>query len=142
MGVNSDDLTDISISTSSKTQHKSHRNDNLWLGFSDIKLSITDSKTKHEKYILNGISGQAYGGEVYGIIGASGGGKTTLLSVLSGRVGRVESLSNKCSMNGKIQLIDTLMDCSDLSYLRQSIAFVLQEDILLPTELAREAIEV
>ena len=82
---------------------------------------------------------------MYGIIGASGGGKTTLLSVISGRVGRLESLSSKCDITGHVQLNNTLMECNKIrnfEYLRRSTAFVLQEDILLPTELAREAIEV
>ena len=72
--------------------------------------------------------------------------KQTLLSLLSGRIGRVESLSsNKCKSYGNIQLNNTLMNCNNIrnfEYLRNSIAFVLQEDLLLPTELAREAITV
>merc|ERR1719361_1338782 len=112
--------------------------DRIWLGFDDVRLSIMDSKTKDSKFILDGVSGQAFGGEMYGIIGASGGGKTTLLSVISGRVGRLESLSSKCNITGNVQLNNTLMKCNKIrnfEYLRRSIAFVLQEDILLPTEL-------
>eukprot|EP01084_Bolivina_argentea_P011260 21046_1 len=120
-------------------------NNDLWLGFNDIRLAIMDSKTNQPKNILDGICGQSFGGELYGIIGASGGGKTTLLSVLSGRIGRLESLNTKCTVTGEVQLNNTLMNCNKINnfeYLRNSIAFVLQEDILLPTELAREAIEV
>merc|ERR1712224_1010012 len=74
-----------------------------------------------------------------------GGGKTTLLSIMSGRVGRLESLSSNCRIDGRVQLNNTLMQCDrirNFEYMRTSTAFVLQEDILLPTELAREAIEV
>ena len=135
----------IDVSRDLRDDEERKRNENLWIGFNDIRLSIIDSKTKEPKYILDGISGQCYGGEIYGIIGASGGGKTTLLSVVSGRVGRLESLNTKCRINGDVQLNETLMNCNNMNnfeYLRESIAFVLQEDILLPTELAREAIEV
>eukprot|EP00484_Ammonia_sp_Unknown_P029461 CAMPEP_0197034414 /NCGR_PEP_ID=MMETSP1384-20130603/12542_1 /TAXON_ID=29189 /ORGANISM="Ammonia sp." /LENGTH=670 /DNA_ID=CAMNT_0042464345 /DNA_START=4 /DNA_END=2013 /DNA_ORIENTATION=+ len=136
---------DISSVAKEDEYKGSRRNENLWLGWNDIQLCIADTKTKQPKYILGGVSGQAFGGEVYGIIGASGGGKTTLLSVLGGRIGRVESLKTKCTTSGNVQLNDTLMDCSKIrnfEYLRQSVAYVLQEDILLPNEFAREAIEV
>eukprot|EP00486_Rosalina_sp_Unknown_P002200 CAMPEP_0201575904 /NCGR_PEP_ID=MMETSP0190_2-20130828/21352_1 /ASSEMBLY_ACC=CAM_ASM_000263 /TAXON_ID=37353 /ORGANISM="Rosalina sp." /LENGTH=268 /DNA_ID=CAMNT_0048006097 /DNA_START=14 /DNA_END=816 /DNA_ORIENTATION=+ len=146
IGAHGDNQTDLSVDIS-RTQdyNETKTNENLWLGFSDMKLSITDSKTKEAKFILDGISGQCYGGEVYGIIGASGGGKTTLLGVLSGRIQFLESLATKCKITGEVQLNQNLMDCrrdGNLEYLRRSIAFVLQEDILLPTELAREAIEI
>eukprot|EP01084_Bolivina_argentea_P196726 337231_1 len=138
-GDNSADMTatvDISIEK---------KEESSWLGFCDVQLSIIDSKSGESKYILNGVSGQAYGGEVYGIIGASGGGKTTLLSCISGRIGRLESLNTECKTNGRIKLNNTIMNCSQIrnfEYLRRATAFVLQEDILLPTELAREAITV
>lgn len=39
-----------------------------------------------EKYILHGVSGSATPGELLAMIGPSGGGKTTLLNLLSGRL--------------------------------------------------------
>lgn len=76
-----DNQTDLSanIDISTTYDYESKISENLWLGFNDMRLSITDSKTKKAKFILDGISGQCFGGEIYGIIGASGGGKTTLL---------------------------------------------------------------
>lgn len=145
IGQSGDNQGDLSVDISRNGENETKTNENLWLGFNDMRLSITDSKTKEAKFILDGISGQCYGGQVYGIIGASGGGKTTLLGVLSGRIQFLESLATKCRISGEVQLNNNLMDCSrdrNLEYLRRSIAFVLQEDILLPTELAREAIEI
>lgn len=42
--------------------------------------------TEGEKYILHGVTGSAVPGELLAMIGPSGGGKTTLLNLLSGRV--------------------------------------------------------
>eukprot|EP01084_Bolivina_argentea_P134061 236537_1 len=92
--------------------YKEENKSNSCLVFNDISLSIKGSK------ILEGISGCAYGGELYGIIGSSGGGKTSLLSILSGRVGKIQSLSTKCKISGNVRLNDTIIDCSSL----QSIA--------------------
>jgi ABC-type multidrug transport system ATPase subunit len=39
-----------------------------------------------ENYILHGISGSVNSGEFLALMGPSGGGKTTLLNLLSGRV--------------------------------------------------------
>lgn len=39
-----------------------------------------------ENYILHGITGSVNPGEVLALMGPSGGGKTTLLNILSGRV--------------------------------------------------------
>ena len=53
------------------------------------------TKEKCMKHILKGVSGSAYNGELTGIIGSSGGGKTTLLSILGGRIASIDSLVSK-----------------------------------------------
>ena len=55
------------------------------LEWTDLHMSVPDSSNKDErKHILNGISGKAFPGELMEIIGSSGGGKTTALSILGG----------------------------------------------------------
>ena len=73
-----------------------------YLGFEHIKLSIEvdhddldNMSGTTRKYILNDVSGEAFPSQLLGIIGASGGGKTTLLSLISGRLFRIESLASK-----------------------------------------------
>ena len=47
---------------------------------------LKNSSIEGEKYILQGVSGAANPGELLAMIGPSGGGKTTLLNLLSGRL--------------------------------------------------------
>lgn len=57
--------------------------------FQDVKYKVSVKGVKRagsEKYILNGITGSVHPGEVLALMGPSGGGKTSLLSLLSGRV--------------------------------------------------------
>lgn len=59
------------------------------LQFDNIGVSVGD------KVILNNVCGKIKNNELVGVVGTSGGGKTTLLSILSGRLYRISSLSTK-----------------------------------------------
>ncbi|KAL0438206.1 UNVERIFIED_CONTAM: ABC transporter G family member 22 [Sesamum latifolium] len=80
-----------------------------------------------EKSILQGVSGSVCPGEVLALMGPSGGGKTTLLNVLSGRVK---------NSGGTITYNDQLYTKS----LKHRIGFVLQDDIAFPHLTVRETL--
>eukprot|EP01084_Bolivina_argentea_P013472 25289_1 len=105
---------------------------------------VTRQKTTTSKFILTNISGKVCNGELFGIIGASGCGKTTLISVLSGRIHKISNLSSNCAITGNIYYNNNILDAqnkSHLSTLSNHSSLVMQEDIFQPTMKVNEAIE-
>lgn len=86
------------------------------------------------KKILNNVSGCIQSGNINAILGASGSGKSSLLNVLSGRIG----YNNNIKITGDILVNGVKIN--PLKY-RKNIAYVMQEDTLYPTATPREAIE-
>ena len=82
--------------------------------FNNLKYSVSD------KIILNNINGAIPKNKLTAILGKSGAGKTSLMSILSGRLldGQVE---------GDIYINNTIFDNR---YANHSTAYVQQEDIL------------
>ncbi|XP_077235610.1 ABC transporter G family member 22-like [Tasmannia lanceolata] len=102
------------------------------LKFQDLKYKVVVKGRKSsetEKYIVNGVTGSVHPGEVLALMGPSGGGKTTLLNLLSGRV-------NNNNTSGYI----TYNDQSYSKLLRQRIGFVLQDDIVFPHLTVKETL--
>ena len=85
-----------------------------------------------EKQILDGVNGIFRPGRLTAVMGASGAGKTSLLSVLAGNVegGKV---------SGSIKVNDE--DFSEPGKMQKISGFVFQDDILLPTMTVTEAIK-
>ncbi|CAD6255603.1 unnamed protein product [Miscanthus lutarioriparius] len=79
--------------------------------------------------ILDGISGHARPGEVLAIIGPSGGGKTTLLDTLAGRLGSDMNKTGLILINGRQE---------KLAY--GTSAYVTQDNVLMSTLSVREAV--
>jgi ATP-binding cassette subfamily G (WHITE) protein 1 len=85
-----------------------------------------------EKVILDDLTGIFRPGRLTAIMGASGAGKTSLLSVLAGQV-------NATYVNGTILINDD--DFSESGQMQEISGFVFQDDVLLPSMKVKEAIK-
>ncbi|CAN4121195.1 unnamed protein product [Withania somnifera] len=98
--------------------------------FQDVKYTVAlkgvDSSDV-EKCILQGVNGSACPGEILALMGPSGGGKTTLLNLLSGKVK---------NDSGMITYNDQPYNKS----LKQRIGFVLQDDVVFPHLTVKETL--
>ncbi|KAI3464637.1 hypothetical protein Pfo_021300 [Paulownia fortunei] len=100
------------------------------LKFEDVNYKVRLKGNKNsdvEKCILQGVSGSVCPGEVLALMGPSGGGKTTLLNILSGRVK---------NNGGTITYNDQLYTKS----LKRRIGVVLQDDIVFPHLTVKETL--
>lgn len=92
-------------------------------------LSYTVKIKNRNKVILSDVSGHASSGTVTAIMGSSGGGKTSLLNALAGRLERGGNLSGEITVNGT-PVDDTFR-----------VAYVQQDDLLFPMMTVRETFE-
>ncbi|KAL6318433.1 hypothetical protein AAG906_041198 [Vitis piasezkii] len=101
----------------------------IYLKFEDVKYKVVTKggKSSDEKHILHGITGSVDPGEVLALMGPSGGGKTTLLNLLSGKVK---------TNSGRI----TYNDQPYAKTLKHRIGFVLQDDIVFPHLTVKETL--
>lgn len=99
----------------------------LALTWQHLNLAISGSS------ILTDVSGVAAGGEVCCIMGSSGAGKTSLLSLLAGRY----STTGDITTSGAVAIGGVVID--PVEY-KRSIAYVMQDDALVPTSTPREAL--
>lgn len=97
------------------------------LSWSNISYTVKDTK------ILNSVSGHANPNQILAIMGSSGSGKTSLLSILSHQLfpSKEVQISGTVELNG--QNINTI---KYQTYCR----YVTQQDILLPTLTPRESL--
>jgi len=102
-------------------------------------LEVIDLKHAYNKdrYVLKGINAKFEQGKIYAILGESGGGKTTLLSLLGGLD---EPTSGEIKINGKKITSGDL-----LNYRKNNVAFIFQSfnliDYLTPAENVRLSTE-
>lgn len=105
---------------------------NYLLEWENLNYTI---KTKNSKIpILKGVSGFAKSGEILAIMGSSGSGKTSLLSILANRI----AVQPHLEVTGSVFLnkveVKKLKDTHHVKY-------VLQEDALFATQTVRESLE-
>ncbi|KAK8538833.1 hypothetical protein V6N13_009194 [Hibiscus sabdariffa] len=98
----------------------------ICLKFEDVTYKVP-VKGDENKYILHGITGLVHPGEVLALMGPSGGGKTTLLNLLSGRV---KFHSGTITYNNQPYS----------NSLRWRIGFVLQDDVAFPHLTVKETL--
>lgn len=87
------------------------------------------SYSVYEKKILSGISGVVHSGQVIGIMGGSGAGKSSLLNILSGRVAK-GSTEGTVMLNGRRRPKNWV----------ELVGYVEQEDLLVSHSTVREAV--
>jgi len=109
------------------------------LEFENIFLSTKSKNPKKHppKQILNGISGKFAPKTLNAVMGKSGSGKTSLIKILTGRIGG--GGSSKLKLDGEIRLDHMAVDPTDIE-VRRGIAYV-EQDVSIPaTCTPREAI--
>lgn len=96
-------------------------------------ISYTVNTKKVHGQILKNVSGYANPREILAIMGSSGSGKTSLLSILSNQIipHREVDISGDIQLNGE--------NIRNLNY-NAFARYVMQQDILLPTQTPREAL--
>ncbi|XP_004292538.1 PREDICTED: ABC transporter G family member 22-like [Fragaria vesca subsp. vesca] len=101
----------------------------IYLKFQDVKYKVAAMGVKSSvpSCILQGITGSVQPGEVLALMGPSGGGKTTLLNLLSGRT-KLNS--------GSI----TYNDQPYTKSLKHRIGYVMQDDLLFPHLTVKETL--
>ncbi|KAK9903697.1 hypothetical protein M0R45_001057 [Rubus argutus] len=101
----------------------------IYLKFQDVKYKIAAKgvKSSTARCLLQGITGSVNPGEILALMGPSGGGKTTLLNVLSGRA----------KLNGGTV---TYNDQPYTKSLKQRIGYVMQDDLLFPHLTVKETL--
>ncbi|CAO2813468.1 unnamed protein product [Amaranthus hypochondriacus] len=104
----------------------------ICLRFEDVKFKarmneVKNRSTEGEKYILQGVSGAVNPGELLAMIGPSGGGKTTLLNLLSGRL----------TFNSGTITYNNLPYSKSL---KRKIGYVTQDDLVFPHLTVKETL--
>nr|PNR49779.1 hypothetical protein PHYPA_011675 [Physcomitrium patens] len=117
----------------------------LYLHFSDLTYTVCKKQSRWQRFqgmflpglkqpapkplrLLDGISGEAKGGEILAVMGPSGSGKSTLIDALAQRI---DAVTGSMTLNGN-QFSERL--------LRNISAYVMQDDLLYPMLTVKETL--
>jgi ABC-type multidrug transport system ATPase subunit len=146
LATSGDDIGTTARSTFSTTEHTtttstSEPSQGFALEFEDICLTAQVSRWKrannsNSKAILHGLTGHIPAGKVTALMGGSGSGKSSLIKILTGRIG---NHSKNTEMSGRILLDGNVVDPTNIA-VKRNIAYV-EQDVSIPaTCTPREAI--
>lgn len=129
-----------------KTSNLSIRNDRqLRVTCRDVHFSIPQKRSpgkgdlfwkrdiRENKTIINGVTATFLPGRLTAVMGASGAGKTSLLSLLAGDLRKHGTILGQVQVNGEPLPLESRK-------MRDISGFVFQEDVILDTMTVREAI--
>lgn len=84
-----------------------------------IAMEFPEIEKKYEKFVLNTVKGKVHRGEVLGIIGANGLGKTTFLKILAGVEKPSKGEIKKMKISYKPQYIDSTSEENVLDFIKK-----------------------
>jgi ABC-type multidrug transport system ATPase subunit len=119
-----DDRTDLHLFVESLSKCLGNSNFGLSFEFEDLQFQ----PKKSPKPILSHVSGRINAGSLWGVMGASGAGKSTFVNVLMGKTSHTGGVTKVNGVPGNI------------SKYRKIIGYVPQDDIVLPELTVRENI--
>ena len=123
---------ELEVNQNNETNPLFIHKDKIQLSWDNLSYFVKTKGTRRQ--ILKEVSGYADPGEVLAIMGSSGAGKTSLLSMISNQ----PHSSRNVKTEGEVRFNGISIKNYDYT---AHARFVMQEDILLPTLTARETIE-
>jgi ABC-type multidrug transport system ATPase subunit len=105
------------------------------LTWSKVNMSVSGTKKKPGKDLLQDVWGECPKKEITAIMGPSGAGKTSLLNIIAGR----SRTGGALTVTADVRLNNSPVDPTNLD-IRKQIAFVAQDDSLMATATPRESI--
>jgi ABC-type multidrug transport system ATPase subunit/ABC-type multidrug transport system permease subunit len=131
VSASADNLENYSVIPSDNNSFNAvhHRVSLTW---KNLSYRVKDGKKTID--VLKGVSGFANPGELLAVMGSSGSGKTSLLSILSNQI----FTQTNVEISGSIEVNGVSIKSINYSTIAK---YVMQEDILLPTMTAREALK-
>ncbi|OMJ90764.1 hypothetical protein SteCoe_6843 [Stentor coeruleus] len=121
----------MSVHNDKYSENEPFFHDSYLLEWKDVKYSV-NQKGK-ETIILKGVSGYANSGEILAVMGTSGSGKTSLLSILSNRLFSQPNVK----VSGTVTLNQNEIHTFHSNHY---IKYVLQENFLFGTQTVRESL--
>jgi len=104
------------------------------LSFHNVNVSVKLAGGRTKK-IVNNVTAAAVSGQLFAVLGPSGGGKTTLIDVLAGNIATQCGCCNKLSVEGTVSLHGRELSQRQR---RTAFAYIHQDDILLNSATVRE----